>query len=175
MKEYQILLALMLVLSVCQTSCLKSTQASNRRLSKAAVDPYRGAVKDLLQDRVGDFRLVHTADPDEMKDEVKNSADVVGAIYNSSTTNKTLQHMLISFASATEANKELDEALQRYKDAHVSFRLEDVKDGDGQVTGRRIVVDDLNTEAMNWTNGSLYCTAVSYTGNSSTFSKNLNY
>lgn len=174
MKQSQVIATLILSLFLCQTSCQKSGQTHGGRLTSATLNPYRGAVKDLVQKQVGDYKLISTSSFQEMAEEVTNPSDAVGAIYNSST-NQNLQHMLTSFESPAEANKELDEALKRYKDAHVSFRLEDVRDGDGKISGRRIIVNDLNTEAMNWTNGSLYCTAVSYTGNASAFSKNLPY
>jgi hypothetical protein len=174
MKQPQIIAILILSLFLCQTSCQRSGQHPGRRLPSAALNPYRGAVKELVQKQVGDYRLISISNFQEMAEEVKKASDAVGAIYNSST-NQPLQHMVTSFASPAEANKELDEALKRYKDAHVSFRLEDVRDGDGKISGRKIIVNDLNTEAMNWTNGSLYCTAVSYTGNSSAFSKDLPY
>jgi hypothetical protein len=57
----------------------------------------------------------------------------------------------------------------------MKFRTEEVKDPQGQIVGRRLVINDGQTEAMNWTDGSLYCTAVSYTGYSSEFVKNLPY
>ena len=103
-----------------------------------------------------------------------NPSDGVGAIYNSSN-NHTVQHLLASFPSAAEANKELDGALKRYQDAHMNVRIEEVKDANGQTMGRRVVVNDAKTEAMNWTNGSLYCTAVAYSGYSSDFVRNLPY
>jgi len=57
----------------------------------------------------------------------------------------------------------------------MNVRVEEVKDTSGQTVGRRIIVNDPTTEAMNWTNGSLYCTTVAYTGYSSDFVRNLPY
>jgi hypothetical protein len=144
------------------------------RLSAKQVNPYQGAVKDILPQRVGDFMLVQSSSLNEIDEESMNARDGVGAIYNSSN-NHTVQHLLVTYNSASEANKELDSAEKRYADAHIKFRTEEVKDLQGQTVGRRLVINDGRTEAMNWTNGSLYCTAVSYTGYSSEFVKNLPY
>jgi hypothetical protein len=174
MTKSHIITALTFCLLLGQISCARSGGAHAGKLSITALTPYRGAVKDLLKNEVGDYSLVRTVDFAEIAEEVNNPTDAVGAIYNSPSQHR-VQHMITSFPSAKEADRELDKALNRYEDAHVTLRIEQLRDHDGQVTGRRIVVNDLNTEAMNWTNGSLYCTAVSYTGLASTFAKDLPY
>jgi hypothetical protein len=154
-----------------QISCTKSRSG---RLSAAELNPYRGPVKDILPHQVGDYALVQASSLKEIEQDLVNPRDGVGAIYNSSHSH-TVQHLLVSFNSAAEANKELDAAMKRYQDGHINFRSEEVKDPQGQVVGRKLIINDGKTEAMNWTNGSLYCTAVSYTGYSSEFAKNLPY
>lgn len=174
MKQSQVITALTLCLLLAQTTCVRLEKIQTARISSAGLNPYRGAVKDLLQKQVGEYKLVNTSGLEEMAQEVNNPFDVVGAIYNS-PGNQAIQHMVSSFRSAAEANRELDEALKRYKDSHVTVGIEDVQDENGQVSGRRIVVNDLNAEALNWTNGSLYCTAVAYTGHATAFAKRLPY
>jgi hypothetical protein len=118
--------------------------------------------------------LVQASSLDQIEEEIANPREGVGAIYNSSK-NHTVQHLLVAFNSAAEATNELDSAEKRYAAARMKFRSEEVKDPQGQTVGRRLVVNDGKTEAMNWTDGSLYCTAVSYTGYSSEFVMNLPY
>lgn len=167
MKPRSLLIALTLVIL-----CLSCKQAG--KLPSAQLNPYRGAVKDILPQRVGDFALVQASPLKEIEQELVGPTDGVGAIYNSSN-NHTVQHLLTSFRTAAEANKELDDALKRYQDAHMNVQVQEVKDSNGQTVGKKLVVNDGKTEALNWTNGSLYCTAVSYTGYSSDFVKNLPY
>jgi len=167
MKPRTLLVALTLVLF-----CLSCKQAG--KLPSAQLNPYRGAVKDILPQRSGDYSLVQSSPLKEIEQDLVGPSDGVGAIYNSSN-NHTVQHLLASFPSAAEANKELDAALKRYQDAKMNVRVEEVKDKDGQTVGKKLIVNDGKTEALNWTNGSLYCTAVSYTGYSSEFTKNLPY
>jgi len=172
MERFLVILACALMLITFSISCHHFAAAA--RLSAHQVNPYQGAVKDILPQRVGDFMLVQSSSLNEIDEETMNARDGVGAIYNSSN-NHTVQHLLVTYNSASEANKELDSAEKRYADAHIKFRTEEVKDLQGQTVGRRLVINDGRTEAMNWTNGSLYCTAVSYTGYSSEFVKNLPY
>ena len=167
MKVRSLLIALTLVLF-----CQNCKQAG--KIPSAQLNPYRGAVKEILPQRVGDYSLVQSSPLNEIEQELVGPSDGVGAIYNTSN-NHTVQHLLASFSSAAGANKELDDALKRYQDAHMNVQIEDVKDKDGQKVGRRLIVKDGKTEALNWTNGSLYCTAVSYTGYSLEFAKNLPY
>jgi len=138
------------------------------------LNPYRGQIKEILPDQVGEYRLVSKQSLAETGAELSNPVDGAGAIYNTSS-NHTVQHLLVNFASATDANKELDNDLKRYQAGRQKVVLEDVKDASGQVTGRKITVKDRDTEALSWTNGSLYCSVVSYTGFSSEFAKNLPY
>jgi len=167
MRLYSVLIVLALLV-FCQ-SC-----NSREKLAGVQFNPYLGAVKDILPQQVGDYRLVQSTPLNEIEQELVNPRDGVGAIYNSSK-NHTVQHLLVSYQSAAEANKELDAAEKRYQDAHLNLRREEVKDEKGQSVGRKLVVNDGKTEAMNWTHGSLYCTAVSYTGYSSDFVRNLPY
>ena len=167
MKVRSLLIALTFVL-FCQ-SCKQAG-----KIPRAQLNPYRGAVKDILPQKVGDYLLVQSSPLKEIEQELVGPTDGVGAIYNSSN-NHTVQHLLASFPSVAEANKELDGALKRYQDAHMNVRVEEVKDKDGQTVGKKLIVNDSKTEALNWTNGSLYCTVVSYTGYSSDFAKNLPY
>ena len=51
----------------------------------------------------------------------------------------TIQHLVANFASAVEANKELDAALGRYNDAHMKVRFEDLVDASGKKIARRIL------------------------------------
>jgi hypothetical protein len=170
MERSLVIIACALMLITVDISCRKS-----RGLSAKQLNPYQGAVKDILPQQAGDFMLVQSSSLKEIEeDDVVNARDGVGAIYNSSK-NHTVQHLLVTYNSAAEANKELDSAEKRYADAHMKFRTEEVKDPQGQIVGRRLVINDGQTEAMNWTDGSLYCTAVSYTGYSSEFVKNLPY
>jgi hypothetical protein len=170
MERSLVIIACALMLITVDISCRKS-----RGLSAKQLNPYQGAVKDILPQQAGDFMLVQSSSLKEIEeDDVVNARDGVGAIYNSSK-NHTVQHLLVTYNSAAEANKELDSAEKRYADAHMKFRTEEVKDPQGQTVGRRLVINDGQTEAMNWTDGSLYCTAVSYTGYSSEFVKNLPY
>ncbi len=172
MERSLIIIALALMLLTIDVSCRKTPATG--RLSANQVNPYHGAVRDILPHQAGDFTLVKAQPLNQIEQELVSPRDGVGAIYNSSK-NHTVQHLLVAFNSASEANKELDSAEKRCVDAHINFRTEDVKDPQGQTVGRRIVINDGKTEAMNWTNGSLYCTAVSYTGYSSEFVKNLPY
>ena len=167
MKRQAIFIILSLIL------CLYGCKSAGK-LSSSQLNPYRGAVKDILPKQVGDYSLVQTSSLKEIETDLVNPADGVGAIYNSSN-NHTVQHLLASFHSAAEANRELDAALKRYQVAHVNVRVEDLKDQSGQVVGKKLIVNDGKAEALNWTNGSLYCTAVSYTGYSTDFAKNLPY
>jgi hypothetical protein len=170
MERSLVIIACALMLITVDISCRKSGGLSAKQLN-----PYQGAVKDILPQQAGDFMLVQSSSLKEIEeDDVVNARDGVGAIYNSSK-NHTVQHLLVTYNSAAEANKELDSAEKRYADAHMKFRTEEVKDPQGQIVGRRLVINDGQTEAMNWTDGSLYCTAVSYTGYSSEFVKNLPY
>jgi hypothetical protein len=167
-------IGLSLAILLCQFTCRKKSTGKLAPYPSSRLNPYQGKVKDILPEQVGDYKLVNTQGLGEIEQELVNPADGVGAIYNSSN-NHTVQHMLVSFHSAVEANKELDNALKRYQDAHMKLRIEDVKDSSGQINGRRVIVNNQDDEAMNWTNGSLYCTAVSYTGYASEFAKNLPY
>jgi hypothetical protein len=171
MKRSFSLLACLLLLIPLQFACRRGL---NNKLPGSKLNPYEGAVKDLLPQQVGDFMLVETSSLNELEQELRNPRDGVGAIYNSSK-NHTVQHLLVAFKTAAEANQELDAALRRYQKAQVNVRVEDVKDAANQTVGRRLIVNDRSTEAFNWTNGSLYCTAVSYTGYSSEFVKDLPY
>ena len=172
MERFLVIIACALMLITLNISCRKFGAAG--RLSAIQVNPYQGAAKDILPQQAGDFMLVQSSSLKEIEEDIVNARDGIGAIYNSSN-NHTVQHLLVTYNSAAEANKELDSAEKRYADAHVKFRTEDVKDPQGQTVGRRLVINDGKTEAMNWTDGSLYCTAVSYTGYSSEFVKNLPY
>ena len=175
MKRIHIIPACLVILLLSQITCRNlGVLGKNTKLPNSRLNPYRGAVKDILPEQAGDYTLVSTSGLKEIEQELTNPSDGVGAIYNSSK-NHTVQHLLASFASAAEANKELDKALKRYQDAKMNLRIEEVKDTSGQTVGRRIIVNDRDTEAMNWTNGSLYCTAVSYTGYTTEFAKNLPY
>jgi len=167
MKVRSLLIALTLVL-FCQ-SCKQAG-----KLPSAQLNPYRGAVKDILPQKAGDYSLVQASPLSEIEQELVGPTDGVGAIYNSSN-NHTVQHLLATFRTAAEANKELDDALKRYQDAHMNVQLQELKDANGQTIGRKLIVNDGKTEALNWTDGSLYCTVVSYTGYSSDFAKNLPY
>lgn len=171
MERSLLIIACVLMLITVDISCRKSGAG---RLSANQVNPYHGALKDILPQQSGDFMLVQSSPLNQIEEELVNPRDGVGAIYSSSK-NHTVQHLLVTYNSAAEANKELDSAEKRYADAHIKFRAEDVKDPQGQTVGRRLLVNDGKTEAMNWTDGSLYCTAVSYTGYSSEFVKNLPY
>ncbi len=144
------------------------------RLPSAQLNPYRGAVRNILPEKSGDYSLVQAQPLNQIEQELVGPTDGVGAIYNSSN-NHTVQHLLATFPTAAEANKELNDALKRYQDAHMNVKVEDVKDEAGQTVGRKLIVNDGKTEALNWTNGSLYCTVVSYTGYSTDFAKNLPY
>jgi hypothetical protein len=166
-SELFIALLLLTFLTACHGGKLKPYPSSQ-------LNPYRGAIKDILPKQVGDYALVQVSPLKEIEAELKNPTDGVGAIYNSSN-NHTVQHLLASFASAAEANQELDAALKRYQEAHMKVQVQAVKDTSGQDVGRRLIVNDGKTEAMNWTNGSLYCTVVAYTGYSSEFVKDLPY
>ena len=137
-------------------------------------NPYRGQIKDLMLDQVGEYRLVTRQSLAETGVELKNTVDGAGGIYNA-PNNHTVQHLLVNFASAADANKELDNDLKRYQDGHMKPLLEELKDPGGQVTGRKITVHNGNDEALSWTNGSLYCSVVSYTGYATEFAKNLPY
>jgi hypothetical protein len=175
MKRTHIISAFLLSLLLCQITCRQSGAFGvNPKIPSSQLNPYRGPVKDILPQQVGDYKLVKVSALNEIDADLKNPADGAGAIYNSST-NHTVQHLLASFHSAAEANQELDAALKRYNDAHMNVRVEDVKDTSGQTVGRRVIVNDPRTEAMNWTNGSLYCTTVAYSGYSSDFVRNLPY
>lgn len=175
MKPTHVIPACLLFLLLTQVTCKKAGFLGfNAKIPSSQLNPYRGAVKDILPQQVGDYKLIQVSPLNEIDAELTNASDGAGAIYNSSN-NHTVQHLLANFHSAAEANKELDAALKRYKDGHMNVRVEDVKDANGQTVGRRIVVNDPKTEAMNWTNGSLYCTTVAYTGYSSDFVKNLPY
>ncbi len=167
MQVRSLLVALTLVL-FCQ-SCKQAG-----KLPTAQLNPYRGAVKDILPQKAGDYSLVQASPLNEIEQELVGPTDGVGAIYNSSN-NHTVQHLLASFRSAAEANKELDDALKRYQEAHMNVQVQEIKDANGQTVGRKLIVNDGKTEALNWTDGSLYCTVVSYTGYSSDFAKNLPY
>src|ERR1041384_3242523 len=134
MERFLVILACALMLITVSISCRKLGAA--RRLSATQVNPYQGAVKDILPQQVGDFTLVQSSSLKEIEEEAMNARDGVGAIYNSSQ-NHTVQHLLVTYNSAAEANKELDSAQRRYADAHVKFRTEDVKDPQGQTVGRR--------------------------------------
>jgi len=138
------------------------------------LNPYRGQIKDILPEQVGDYKLVNMQSLAETGAELTNAVDGAGGIYNAQD-NHTVQHLLVNFASATDANKELDNDFKRYQKGRQKPTLEEVKDGSGQLTGRKITVRDGDTEALSWTNGSLYCSVVSYTGFSSEFAKNLPY
>jgi hypothetical protein len=138
------------------------------------LNPYRGAIKDLLPTEVGEYRLVDRQSLAETGVELSNPVDGAGGIYNT-PGHRTVQHLLVNFASAIDANKELDHDLKRYKSGNQQLALEEVKDVNGQVIGRRITVKNGDTEALSWTNGSLYCSVVSYVGYSSEFARNLPY
>ena len=172
MERFLVILACALMLITVSISCRKFGAAG--RLSANQVNPYRGAVKDILPQQVGDFMLVKSSSLNEIEEESMNARDGLGAIYNSSN-NHSVQHLLVAFNSAAEAKQELDAAEKRSIEGHLKYRMEDVKDPQGQTVGRRMIIKDGNTEAMNWTNGSLYCTTVSYAGYSSDFVKNLPY
>jgi hypothetical protein len=175
MKQIHIIPACLVILLLSQLTCRKlGVLGFNPKLPSSQLSPYRGPVKDILPQQVGDFKLVQASPLNQIDQELVNPSDGVGAIYNSSN-NHTVQHLLANFRSAAEANKELDAALKRYQDAHMTVRVDEVKDPNGQTVGRRIIVNDPTTEAMNWTNGSLYCTTVAYTGYSSDFVRNLPY
>ena len=146
----------------------------NPKLPSSRLNPYKGSVREILPHQVGDYKLVQVSSLNEIEQELVSPSDGVGAIYNSSN-NHTVQHLLVSFPSAVEANKELDAALKRYHDADMDVQVVEVKNEGGQAVGRRLTINDGKTEAMNWTNGSLYCTAVSYSGYSSDFVRNLPY
>lgn len=170
MERSLVIIACALLLLTIDISC----RHSGARLSANQVNPYKGAVKDILPKQTGDFMLLQSSPLNEIEQELVGPRDGVGAIYNSSN-NHTVQHLLVAYNSAAEANNELNAAEKRYDEAHMKLRSEDVKDPQGQIVGRRLIVIDGKTEAMNWTDGSLYCTAVSYTGYSSDFVKNLPY
>jgi len=156
MKRTYIISACLLFLLLSQITCGKSGASGvNPKLPSSRLNPYRGAVKDILPEQVGDYKLIQVSPLNQIDAELTNPSDGAGAIYNSSN-NHTVQHLLASFHSAAEANKELDAALKRYNDAHMNVRVEDVKDTSGQTVGRRIIFNDPTTEAMNWINGSLY-------------------
>lgn len=171
MERSLVIIACALLLLTVDISCRHSGAG---RLSANQVNPYKGAVKDILPRETGDFTLLQSSPLNEIEQELVGPRDGLGAIYNSSN-NHTVQHLLVAFNSAADAAKELDAAEKRYLEAHMKLRSEVVKDPQGQTVGRRLIVNDGKTEAMNWTNGSLYCTAVSYTGYSSDFVKNLPY
>ena len=168
---------IVVAVSLLNLLLLPACHSGNTRLApypSSKLNPYRGAVKDILPQQVGDYKLVQVSPLSQIDAELTNPTDGAGAIYSSSN-NHTVQHLVANFASAAEANKELDAALGRYNDAHMKVRLEDLVDASGKTIGRRIIVNDPSTEAMNWTNGSLYCTTVAYTGYSSDFVRNLPY
>src|ERR1043166_854142 len=172
MKHPLIIITGILMLLTIGVSCRRAGEKG--RLSANQVSPYQGRVQDILPQQVGDFSLVQSSRLNEIEQDLVNPRDGVGAIYNSSK-NHTVQHLLVAFNSVGDANKEMDAAQKRYAEAHMNFRTEDVKDAQGQTVGRRLIIKDGDTEAMNWTDGSLYCTAVSYTGYSSEFVKGLPY
>src|ERR1051325_18516 len=132
------------------------------------LNPYRGQIKDILPPQVGEYKLVNVQGLKETGVEMANPVDGAGGIYNT-PSNHTVQHLLVNFPSAEDANKELDNDLARYQKGRVKPILEDLKDAAGQKSGRKITVRDGDTEALSWTNGSLYCSVVSYTGYSSEF------
>ena len=162
-------MVMLLFLTACHRGNTKLAAYPSSKLN-----PYRGPIKDILPQQVGDYKLVQVSPLSQIDADLTNPTDGAGAIYNSSN-NHTVQHLLANFASAADANRELDAALKRYNEAHMNVRVEDIKDPSGQTVGRRIIVKDPTTEAMNWTNGSLYCTTVAYSGYSSDFVRNLPY
>jgi hypothetical protein len=166
----QSVLILLAVLLFCQ-SC---KPVSKGKLPSSQLNPYRGQIKDILPSEVGDYKLVSTQSLKDTGVELENPVDGAGGIYNTSN-NHTVQHLLVNFPSAEGANKELDNDLKLYQQGRQTPILEDVKDATGQKTGRKITVKDGKTEALSWTNGSLYCSVVSYTGYSSEFARNLPY
>jgi hypothetical protein len=160
---------------LCQTGCQSgSVKGKLPPIPSSKLNPYRGQIKDILPSQVGEYKLVNTQSLKETGVEMENPVDGAGGIYNT-PSNHTVQHLLVNFPSAADANKELDNDLTRYGQGRVKPILEDLKDAAGQKIGRKITVRDGNTEALSWTNGSLYCSVVSYTGYSSEFAGNLPY
>ena len=159
-----------------QTAC--QSRVANAKIPpypSSKLNPYRGQIKDILPPQVGEYKLVNVQGLKETGVEMDNPVDGAGGIYNT-PSNHTVQHLLVNFPSSEGANKELDNDLQRYrKGGRQQPILEDLKDAAGQKIGRKITVHDGNTEALSWTNGSLYCSVVSYTGYSSEFARNLPY
>lgn len=156
-----------------QLGC-KSRNTRTTPYPSSQLNPYRGQIKDLMLDQVGDYKLVTRQSLAETGVDLKNAVDGAGGIYNG-PNNRTVQHLLVNFASAADANKELDNDFKRYQDGHMKPLLEDLKDSSGQKTGRKITVRNGNDEALSWTNGSLYSSVVSYTGYSTEFAKSLPY
>ncbi len=89
-----------------QTACRRgNAKVAPYPISK--LNPYRGAIKDLLPTEVGEYRLIDRQSLAETGVELSNPVDGAGGIYNT-PVNHTVQHLLVNFASATDANKELD-------------------------------------------------------------------
>jgi hypothetical protein len=159
---------------ICQTAC--QSRVANAKIPpypSSKLNPYRGQIKDILPQQVGEYKLVNVQGLKEAGVEMDNPVDGAGGIYNT-PSNHTVQHLLVNFPSSEGANKELDNDLKLYE-GHQKPIVEDLKDAAGQKIGRKITVHDGKTEALSWTNGSLYCSVVSYTGYSSEFARNLPY
>jgi len=162
---------IILFLTGCQSA---TVNAKLPAIPSSQLNPYRGQIKDLMPSQVGEYKLDNRQSLAETGVEMTNTVDGAGGIYNT-PSNHTVQHLLVNFASAADANKELDNDLKRYQQGRQNPILEDVKDAAGQKSGRKITVKDGKTEALSWTNGSLFCSVVSYTGYSSEFAGNLPY
>ncbi|HEX3085356.1 MAG TPA: hypothetical protein VHP99_12570, partial [Pyrinomonadaceae bacterium] len=79
MERSLVIIACALMLITVDISCRKSGGLSAKQLN-----PYQGAVRDILPQQAGDFMLVQSSSLKEIEeDDVVNARDGVGAIYNS--------------------------------------------------------------------------------------------
>src|ERR1051326_7117067 len=129
MRRNVIASLLLLCLALSQATCNKAkttNQVNNKNVNpqatpnkpnvEAAPTPYQGAVKDLVKQQVGDYKLMETVSLKETEQEVPNAKDGLGATYQS-TNGRTVQHLIINFPTTAEADEELHKAEQRYQKA----------------------------------------------------------
>jgi len=97
MKRLHIIPACLLILLLSQATCRKlGAFGLNPKLPSNQLNPYRGAVKDILPPQVGDYKLVQVSPLNQIDADLTNPSDGAGAIYNSSN-NHTVQHLLANF------------------------------------------------------------------------------
>jgi hypothetical protein len=130
-------------------------------------------LKQLVQQTVGSFQLTEITSLPELR---KAGATAALAMEYGSTSGVELSHILSAWPSAEQAT-EFTLAFARVL-ADKGYEVTeqgDVKNDNGEVLGKYVVLAKENTEGIFWSNGNLHASAVAGKGNAVAFYKALDY